>query len=184
MHDSRNAPLFLVGPSSALLNSDPSTFSAAPRAPCTVKCACSVTKCDVSLFPTLAYGTPWLVMHVSTSLVGVLCADPRSPTCAPRFAPITRLALQLCFCLASRRLLLLLHTTHHYHHYRFAYPSPPPVARRLRSFQVAFSDRTLGAFPLYSCERSELDPWSRNSKEPDNLRVSVAKSWRNLIALA
>ena len=148
-----------------------------------IYCAYPLIRCDISLFPTLAYGTPWLVMHVSTSLVGVLCADPR----VPHLRAKTRVhhaspSVQLCFCLASRRLLLLILTI------SSSVCSSIITAGRQRIYSipslVAFSDRTLVAFSLYSCVRSELDPLVAQQQRTRRLRSSVAKFWRNLIALA
>lgn len=71
------------------------------------------------------------------------------------------------------------------YHHRFARPSSPPVAKRFTTLQVE-SPFPIGrwAFSLYSCERSELDPLVAQQQKTRHLRYSVAKFWRDPIALA
>jgi hypothetical protein len=128
----------------------------------------SVFRTWVPLFPSAVYGTPcW--SYACKQEFSSRCFVPigTSPPARQdsRELRVANLALWICFCLASRHLL----------HIRTITPSSPSLClpilnlsgrRTISAFPVA-SRLDVGAFSLYSCERSELDPWSCDSEEPD-----------------
>jgi hypothetical protein len=132
-------------------------FISSESMPCAVYCMRRARMC---CSPTLVYGPPKLVMHKHDPL-GVLCADPKSSPPARQEARASRVASEAALFLCRITTSSLAHP-YHYHCFVHAF-----YLRLSHGFQHAFLIGRVGAFSLYSCERSESDPRSRNSKKPD-----------------